>query len=140
MHDDRGALAPIFEGAMSHMSIEPVPARSVIGRPPIAGTFGERLQAGRTTRALAAVTHETTVRIALVQEEGIVQTEKCHEIDNVAREAITGQVMLHHWSQTLAAGDLFVADELKFFIDTAKLGKGDVLADTISTYCRESRR
>ena len=83
--------------------------------------------------------NETTLRLARVQEEGIVATEKVHELDHLTREALTGHAMLHHWASTLAAGDPFVSEDLRFFLDINKLGKGEVLADTISTYCRESR-
>jgi glutamate mutase epsilon subunit len=68
-----------------------------------------------------------------------VQNEKLHEIDHLAREAMTGQVMLRRWGDALAAGDPFFADEVKLFSDLARVGKGDVIADTIDTYCRESR-
>ncbi len=93
-----------------------------------------------TARALAAIEQRRTlVRLADVQGEGTVQAEKLHEIDHLAREAMTGQALLHGWASTLAHGDPFVADELRFFTDMARLGKGEVIADTIDTYCRESR-
>ena len=85
------------------------------------------------------VEHTTLVRLARVQAESIVQTEKVHEVDHLSREAMTGHAMLHRWATTLASGDPFIAEDLKFFLDTAKLGKGEVLADTIDFYCRESR-
>ena len=93
----------------------------------------------RTSRALSAVEHQTLVRMATVQGEGLVQTEKLHEIDNLTREALTGQALLAKWRDTLAAGDVFLADELKFLTDIARLGKGEIIADTIETFCRESR-
>ena len=70
----------------------------------------------------------------------MVQVEKMHEIDRLAREAMTGQAMLSHWAATLAQGDAFVADDLKLFIDVAKMGKAEIIADTISDYCQEGRR
>jgi hypothetical protein len=94
----------------------------------------------RTSRALSRLEDQATLRMAGVQAEGMVQTEKLHEIDHLAREAMTGHAMLRRWSDTLAAGDVFLADELKFFTDTARLGKGEVLADTIDAFCREGRR
>ncbi len=93
----------------------------------------------RASRALDALEQRTLVRLAGVQSEGIVQTEKAKEIDHLTREAMTGQALLHGWASTLTHGDPFMADELKFFTDMARLGKGEVIADTIDTYCRESR-
>jgi hypothetical protein len=48
--------------------------------------------------------------------------------------------MLSHWAATLAKGDAFLTDDLKFFTDVAKLGKGEIIADTISDFCQEGRR
>jgi hypothetical protein len=94
----------------------------------------------RTGRALSALEERTLVRAAAVQGESYVQVEKTKALDNLAREAMSGQAMLAKWAQTLAAGDPFVADELKFFSDLARMGKGEIIADTIDTFCRESRR
>jgi hypothetical protein len=93
-----------------------------------------------TSRGLARLEEQTLLRMAGVQAEGMVQTEKLREIDTLAREAMTGHAMLRQWSDTLAGGDPFLADELKFFTDAARLGKGEILADTIDSFCRESRR
>jgi hypothetical protein len=94
----------------------------------------------RHSRALAHLQGEYQLRVAAVQVESTVQTGKLQEIDHLVREAMTGQALLRRWADTLAAGDPFLADELKFFTDAARLGKAEVIADTISTYCRESRR
>jgi hypothetical protein len=94
----------------------------------------------RTSRELAHVQHRMLVRVANVQAEGLVQAEKLHEIDHLTREAMTGHTVLTRWRDLLASGDPFLADELKLFTDTARLGKGEVLADTIDSFCRESRR
>jgi hypothetical protein len=94
----------------------------------------------RSSRAVVRVCDETTVRLARVQAEAIVQAEKIHEIDHLAREAMSGQALLHQWAATLSNGDAFTADDMRFFLDTAKLGKGEIIADTIATYCREGRR
>jgi hypothetical protein len=94
----------------------------------------------RTARALDAIGEATLRRTAIVRSEGIVQTEKVKEIDHLTREAITGHALLSTWRDTLAHGDPFLADELRFFTDAARLGKGEVIADTIDTFCRESRR
>ena len=80
------------------------------------------------------------MRIAGVQAEGMVQTEKLREVDSLTREAMTGHAMLRQYSDTLAGNDPFLADELKFFTDMSRLGKGEIIADTIGSFCRESRR
>lgn len=94
----------------------------------------------RTSRALAGVQRNTIVRMASVQGHAMVQTEKLHEIDRLTREAMSGQAMLSRWGATLAQGDAFVADELRFFSDIARMGKGEIIADTISDFCQEGRR
>ena len=94
----------------------------------------------RTSRALSTVQRNTIVRMASVQAHAIVQNEKLHEIDRLSREAMSGQAMLSRWAATLAQGDPFLADDLKFFSDLAKMGKGEVIADTISDFCQEGRR
>ncbi len=98
------------------------------------------VQRSRRSRDLQRLEHRTSMRVASVQAEGMVQTEKLQEVDVLTREAMTGHAMLRRWSDTLAAGDPFLADELKFFTDTARLGKGEIIADTIDSFCRESRR
>jgi hypothetical protein len=92
-----------------------------------------------TSRALAGIEHRTRLRLARVQAEGLVQTEKVREIDHLTREAMSGHAMLRKWADTLAGADPFLADELKFFTDVARMGKGEIIADTIDSYCRESR-
>lgn len=94
----------------------------------------------RVNRALAAREAEALVRVADVQVEDYVQNEKLKAVDHLAREAATGQAMLARWNATLAQGDPMVGDELRFFSDIARLGKGEIIADTIDTYCREGRR
>lgn len=93
----------------------------------------------RAFRDVLNIQGQTAVRLARVQEESIVQTEKVHELGHVSREAMTSFAMLRRWSDTLAAGDPFLADDMRFFTDMAKLGMGEILADTSDTYCRESR-
>jgi len=94
----------------------------------------------RTSRALSTVQRNTLVRMASVQAHAIVQNEKLHEIDRLTREAMSGQAMLSRWAATLAQGDPFLAGDLKFFTDVAKMGKGEIIADTISDFCREGRQ
>ncbi len=93
----------------------------------------------RTERALASVEHHTIVRTARVQAEAIVQTEKLHDIDHLSRTAMSGQALLCKWRDTLAAGDPFVGDDLRFFTDLAKMGKGEIIADTLWAFSREGR-
>ena len=99
-----------------------------------------RAGSARVNRDLARIEQQTIVRLATAQAQGMVATEMAHEIDHLTREAMSGQAMLHQWGSTLASGDPFISDEMKFFTDMAKLGKGEVIADTITTYCREGRR
>ena len=94
----------------------------------------------RTRRAIERVEERTLTRLASVQGHSMVQVEKTHEIDRLTREAMSGQAMLSSWAATLARGDAFIADDLKFFSDVAKLGKGEIIADTISDFCQEGRR
>jgi hypothetical protein len=93
----------------------------------------------RASRARVAVERQTLVRLARVQAHGLVQAEKEHEIDQLAREAMTGQAMLSKWGATLAQDDPFLQDDCKFFSDMAKMGKGEILADSIADFCREGR-
>lgn len=119
-------MSDLIPTTSSQVPARPVSAGSRLPRP--------------TAKALARLEHQTTMRLANVQAEAIVQNEKLHEIDRLSREAMSGQAMLRRWADTLAAGDPFLADELKFFGDLARMGKGEVIADTISGYCQEGRR
>ncbi len=86
-----------------------------------------------TARALQALDHQTVMRLAAVQSAGLVQAEKLHEIDRLAETAMVGQTMLARWRETLAGADPMLQDELRFFTDVARLGKGEVIVDTISS-------
>jgi hypothetical protein len=77
--------------------------------------------------------------MAAIQGEGLVQGDKVREIGHLARDAMTGHAMLRKWADTLAHGDPLLHDELQFFVDTARMGCGEIMADLIDTYCRESR-
>lgn len=109
------------------------------GNQGLARTSGSGLDR-RTARGLSSIERQTILRIANVQGHAMVQTEKVHEIDRLTREAMSGQAMLNQWASTLAQGDPFMVDDLKFFRDLAKMGKGEIIADTISDYCQEGRR
>jgi hypothetical protein len=93
-----------------------------------------------TTLALARARSTELLRVSDVESDAIVATVKTQEVDRVAREAISGQAMLRHYSDTVARDDLLLADELRYFTDMARLGKGEILADLVTDYCRESRR
>lgn len=93
----------------------------------------------QTGRALARLEGRTLLRLASVQAEGLVQTEKVHEIDRLTREAVSGQALLRHWADHLAGSDPLLADDLRFFTEIAKLGKGEIVADTVTEFCREGR-
>lgn len=93
-----------------------------------------------TERTLNSLEEQTLVRSASVQATSIVQTAKLHEIDFLAREAMSGHAMLRQWADVLSGPDPLLADELRFFTDVARMGKGEILADTISDFCNEGRR
>ena len=88
----------------------------------------------RLARELVEVESKTIVRIAQVQSEGLIHTEKLREVDRLAREAMTGHVMLVAWSNHLAGESPVLVDELRFFTEMARLGKGELLADSIETF------
>jgi hypothetical protein len=90
-------------------------------------------------RALTQVEERTLIRIARVQSEGMVQGEKIRELTHLGRNAETDHALLYKWANTLAAGDPMLHDELRFFGDMVRMGMGEIIADTIDTYCRESR-
>ena len=90
-------------------------------------------------RAIAEIEARTLTRLAGVQGESLVQGEKLHEVDHLAREAMTGQALLRRWADTLAHGDPMLADELQFFSDMARMGKGEIIADTLDAFSRDRR-
>jgi len=102
-------------------------------------TRGLQRVSRQTERTLAGVEQHALVRMARVQAEGMVQVEKSREIDHLTRQAMGGHAMLRKWADVLSNDDLVLADELRFFTDLARMGKGEIIADTIDTYCRESR-
>ena len=88
------------------------------------------------TRGLGVISFQTTMRIASVQGDGIVQSEKMREVDRVTQAAMNGQALLAKWRDTLAGADPMLQDELKFFTDVARMGKGEIILDTISNLRR----
>jgi hypothetical protein len=122
------------------MAAEPIPYRPTsitpVGR---SASLSELLANARLRRELDRVGAETVVRVAQTQATGVVQSEKVRELDALAREAMTGQALLARQREVLAGADPLLYDELRFFSDLARVGKGEVIADTVQAYCRESR-
>jgi hypothetical protein len=90
----------------------------------------------RQQRALAAERLDGLMRVTEVRIHADVQAEKLRSVDYLARQAMGGQAMLHQWTAGLAQGDPLLADELRFFSDLARVGKGEVIADAIRGYSR----
>jgi hypothetical protein len=93
----------------------------------------------RQVRAVEATQFSTSMQVAQVRSRAIVQAEKMTEIDRLTEHAMAGQAMLSRWRTVLAQGDPFLEDELKFFTDVARLGKGEIIADTIQDFSRGRR-
>lgn len=90
----------------------------------------------RQARAVEATQFSTAMQVAQVRSKAIVEAEKMDEVDNLTRQAMAGQAMLGRWRATLAQGDPFMEDELRFFTDVARLGKGEIIANLITDYTR----
>jgi hypothetical protein len=88
----------------------------------------------QTERALARIEGSTLVRAASVRAEAIVAGEKMEEIDYLTWKAMNGHAMMRGFANHLAGEDLILQDELRFYIDAARLAKGGVLADVVDTY------
>ena len=93
----------------------------------------------RVERQLRSIERRAIARTAKVRGDAAVQAEKANEVDRLVREAMTGQAMLSQWAATLAQGDPFVADELKFFTDLARAAKGEIVADAVRQFSQEGR-
>jgi hypothetical protein len=88
------------------------------------------------SRQLSGLERETIISQARVHAAGVVQTAKLDEVDRLSRTAMSGQALLARWSAVLADGDAFVADDLKLFTELAKMGKAEIIADTITGFSR----
>jgi hypothetical protein len=93
----------------------------------------------RTSRALSNLENQTLLQIAQVQSRGLVAAEMSREVDHLTRDAMSGQALLRRWGDTLSAGDPFIADDMRFFTDIAKMGKGEIIANLIDDFCRRGR-
>jgi hypothetical protein len=103
------------------------------------GSALTRYQQARGDRAVAAAHHRTAARLAEVHGESIVATEKIHAIDWLAREAMLGHTVLVRFQHVLASDDPILQDELRFYVDLARLGKGEVIAQTVDRFSREGQ-
>ena len=81
----------------------------------------------------------TNLRAIAVRADGAIATEKANEIDALAGTAISGQALLVRGKETLAAGDPLLQDDLNFFVQMAKVGKGEIIAQTVTGFAREGR-
>jgi hypothetical protein len=111
--------------------------RSTSWLAPTSTSRAARLQELRTWQALDRVERQTVLRTAVVQGEAIVASEKLKELDRLTETAMVGQAMLAKWRETLAGPDPMLQDELRFFSDVARLGKGEILVDTLSAFRRQ---
>jgi hypothetical protein len=124
--------SPRSEPRSKQVNIEHIPASS--RNLPVARTTRAAERRSRTaSRSLAVANFQTMMRVTAVQSEGIVQSEKMREIDRVTQTAMTGQALLSKWRDTLAGADPMLQDELKFFTDVARLGKGEIVMDTVAS-------
>ncbi len=112
-------------------SLEPFRPPSLPSRRP--GPYLSR----RAERALAATHEQSLIRLARVACEELVSSEKLRAVDHLAETAMIGQAMLAKWRETLAGPDPMLADELRFFTDVARLGKGEIIVDTIAAFRRQ---
>jgi hypothetical protein len=87
-------------------------------------------------RDLARVERQMLTRVAEVQAEGYVDAEKLRELDHLTREALLGHAMTHALANQLAGSDPLLRDALAFYEETARLGRGEILAETVASFCR----
>ena len=90
----------------------------------------------RAASRLAAVEADTLLRFARVIGEGRIQSEKLYEADQLVGDAMVGHARLHNKASCLSRNDPLLSDELRYYTDMAKLGKGEILADTFHTFRR----
>ena len=107
------------------------PSSSLVG-----GSVGGSMLSRRTQRCLASIQERTLLQLARVQAEGLVQSDKVRELDHLGVAAMNGQALLRRHGDVLAGGDPFIAEDNRFFTDMIKLGKGEIIADTIRDFAR----
>ena len=99
----------------------------------------EELRQEALSTALTTIERNTLVRVAAVRSHALVQQQKVREVNDLAREAMTDHALLANRATVLAGEDPFLADELKFYRDIARIGTGELIADLVSDYCQEGR-
>lgn len=105
---------------------------------PVPYTAGavQRLQ---SSWELSSLERRTRFRLATVQAESFVQQAKIDEVQHLVREGMSGSALLRGWANTLSGGDPLLAEEMRYFAELGRLGVGEIIADTIDSFCRESR-
>jgi hypothetical protein len=107
----------------------PIPARGA------AAPRASRSRAPRGfTRQLAEIQETTALRRVAVQGAAITAREKVSELDYLIWKAMAGHAMISGWANQLAGDNPVLADDLRFFEDTARLGKGEIIVDTINVF------
>lgn len=99
-------------------------------RLPVTGTVTRQgtMPATRGTRqTLHQIDEATLMRVGTILSDGIVGSAKVNEIDRLSRQAMMGQAMLHRLGAAMARGDVFMADDMIFFTELAKVAKGDLI-------------
>jgi hypothetical protein len=117
-------------------NIERASQTAPVARAVPSGGLAERMQTGRTNRALAAIEHRTLVRLGNVQAEGMVANEKVREVGRVVQTAMSGHAFLKGWANQLAGDDLTLIEDMRFYTDTNKLGVGEIMSDTLDNLRR----
>ena len=85
-------------------------------------------------RELINIEGDAALRLATVRAETIIAREKLSELDYLTWKAMSGHAMLAGWAHHLAGDDPVLMDELRFFQDTARLGKAGIISDTIDSF------
>lgn len=120
------------QGTMS--SLEPSPSTQLGFPLPGAGSSPALRPAVR--RSLTRLGEQTLLRVGQVHADGLIVAELCREIDRLTQVAMSGHTMLCKWRDVQAGSDPLLADELRFFTDVSRLGKGELIANTIASFQR----
>jgi len=95
---------------------------------------------GSTAVGIEAAQGRGAARLASVQAEDAVQHEKIKSVGELTREAMTDYFHMRRMAQAMAEYDRELYEDMRFFTDLQRFGSGEIVSDTISSYCRESRR
>lgn len=85
-------------------------------------------------RAIARIEGETAVRATLVRAEAIITGEKMDETDYLIWKAMSSHAMLRGLASNLAGDDPGLMDDMRFFTDMSRLGKGELIASLNDKY------